>query len=156
MILRQTLRPVAIGVTIGMALAAVASQILTSILFGVSRFDPIAFIGAPLSLVGVATVATLLPARQAVRVDPVTILRSEVTHIGVVGIAITVPTFAAATGGRFRWREANAYESLRVLVRNPSLLDAESRVSLQVEREDKQSGSTSNYAPPPSAVNRRS
>ena len=54
MILRQTLRPVAIGIVIGIGAAAAASQILTSVLFGVSRFDPIAFIGAPLFLLAVA------------------------------------------------------------------------------------------------------
>jgi len=47
-------------------------------------------------------------------------------------------------------------EQLGALVKNPSLPDAESRFSLQVEREDRQSGPTSNYESPPSAVNRRS
>ncbi len=77
MILRQTLRPVAIGVAIGMGAAAAASQMLTSVLFGVSRFDPIAFIAAPLCLVAVAAAASLLPARRATRVDPMTTLRYE-------------------------------------------------------------------------------
>lgn len=77
MILRQTMRPVAIGVAIGIGAAAVASQILTSVLFGVSRFDPTAFIGAPLFLLGVAAAARLVPARRAMRVDPMTTLRYE-------------------------------------------------------------------------------
>jgi predicted permease len=77
LILRQTLRPVAIGVVVGIGAAAAASQILTSVLFGVSRFDPIAFIGAPLFLLGVAAVASLIPARRATRVDPMTTLRYE-------------------------------------------------------------------------------
>jgi predicted permease len=77
LILGQTLRPVVFGVVIGMGGAAAASQILESMLFGISRIDPIAFIGAPLLLLGVATVASLLPTREAVKVDPVTTLRYE-------------------------------------------------------------------------------
>ena len=77
LILRQTLRPVAIGVVVGIAAAAAASQILTSVLFGVSRFDPIAFVGAPLFLLGIAASASLIPARRATRVEPMTTLRYE-------------------------------------------------------------------------------
>jgi predicted permease len=77
MILRQTLRPVAIGIVIGIGATATASQILTSVLFGVSRFDPIAFIGAPLFLLGIAAGASLLPARRAARADPMISLRYE-------------------------------------------------------------------------------
>ena len=76
-LLRQTLRPVAIGLAIGIGTAAAASRILTSVLFGVSRFDPIAFVGAPLFLLGIATGASLIPARRATRVDPMTTLRYE-------------------------------------------------------------------------------
>jgi predicted permease len=77
LLLRQTLRPVAIGVVVGIGLATAASQILTSVLFGVSRFDPIAFVGAPLFLLGIAATASLIPARRAARVDPMTTLRYE-------------------------------------------------------------------------------
>jgi predicted permease len=77
MILGQTMRPVAIGVVIGIAAAAAASQILTSVLFGISRFDPVAFIGAPLFLMGVAAAASLVPAPPGMRVDPMTTLRYE-------------------------------------------------------------------------------
>ena len=61
LLLRQILRPVAIGAVIGIGAAAAASQILTSVLFGVSRFDPIAFFGAPLFLLGIAASASLIP-----------------------------------------------------------------------------------------------
>jgi predicted permease len=77
MILRQSLRPVAIGVAIGIAGGAAAAQILKSVLFGISPFDPIAFIGAPLFLLAVAAAATLLPTQDAVRLDPMTTLRHE-------------------------------------------------------------------------------
>jgi ABC-type antimicrobial peptide transport system permease subunit len=73
----QTLRPVAIGAVIGIGTGAAASQILNSVLFGVSPFDPIAFIGAPLFLFGVAAAASLLPTRRALTVDAMTPLRYE-------------------------------------------------------------------------------
>jgi MacB-like periplasmic core domain/FtsX-like permease family len=77
LILRQTLRPVAGGVLVGAIGAAAASRTLESVLFGVSPFDPVAFIGAPLFLFGAAALATLLPLRQAMKVDPISTLRSE-------------------------------------------------------------------------------
>jgi predicted permease len=77
LILRQTLRPVMIGVAIGIAGAAAVAQVLTSVLFGISPFDPIALVAAPLFLVAVAVAASLLPTRQALTVDAMTTLRSE-------------------------------------------------------------------------------
>jgi putative ABC transport system permease protein len=77
LILGQTLRPVVAGALIGIGGAAAASQILQSVLFGVDRLDPIAFLGATVFLLGVAVAASLLPTREALRVDPVTILRYE-------------------------------------------------------------------------------
>ena len=77
LILRQTLVPVAIGAAIGIAGAAAASQVLESVLFGVSPFDAIAFTCAPLFLLGVAAAASLLPARQALKLDPMTTLRYD-------------------------------------------------------------------------------
>ena len=77
LILRQTLLPVGIGTLLGIAGALAASRILESVLFGVSPFDPIAFLGAPLFLLGVAACAALLPARRAVNLDPMTTLRYD-------------------------------------------------------------------------------
>ena len=77
MILRQTLRPVGIGIVFGIAGAAAAAQILTSVLFGISPFDPWTFVSAPLLLLAVAAAASVLPTRQALTRDPMTTLRSE-------------------------------------------------------------------------------
>ena len=77
LILRQTLRPVVIGAVIGIGGAAAASRILQSVLFGVSPFDPLAFIGAPLFLLGVAAAASLAPTRAALKLDPMTTLRYD-------------------------------------------------------------------------------
>lgn len=77
MILAQTLRPVVIGMFVGIAGAAAVSRILQVVLFGISAFDPIAFVAAPLFLLGVAVAASLAPARRAMRADPVSALRYE-------------------------------------------------------------------------------
>jgi predicted permease len=77
LILRQTLGPVVGGILLGIACAAAASRILESVLLGISPFDPIAFVGAPLFLLGVAAGASVLPTRDAMKVDPVTALRYD-------------------------------------------------------------------------------
>jgi putative ABC transport system permease protein len=77
LILGQTLRPVAAGIAIGLAIATGVGRVLQSILFGVSPFDPVAYLIAPLVMIAVAALATWLPTRQALRADPLTTLRSE-------------------------------------------------------------------------------
>ena len=77
MILKQALRPAIIGLAIGLAGAAAVSQILQSVLFGISPHDSIAFAGTALFLLGVTALASWLPARRATRVDPMTTLRYE-------------------------------------------------------------------------------
>lgn len=77
LILGQTLRPVAAGLAIGMTIAAGAARVLQSVLFGVSPFDPVAYLGAPLVMMAIAALATWLPTRQALQTDPVATLRSE-------------------------------------------------------------------------------
>lgn len=73
----QAMRPVLIGATIGVALCAAVSGILSSMMFGLGTHDPIAFIGMPAFLLVVALVATLIPGRRAPRVDPMAALRCE-------------------------------------------------------------------------------
>jgi predicted permease len=77
LILRQTIRPVAAGLFVGLAVAAASVRVLQSVLFGVSPYDPVAFIGAPLLLLSIAAAAALVPTRRAMRVDPMSVLRSE-------------------------------------------------------------------------------
>jgi predicted permease len=76
-ILRQTFRPVALGVVAGIAGAAVASRSLEAVLFGVSPLDPAAFVSAALFLAGVASAAILVPTRAALKADPTTTLRYD-------------------------------------------------------------------------------
>ena len=77
LILRQTLRPVAIGMSIGVAVAAATGRLLQSVLFGVSPYDPVAFISAPLLMLAIAAAAAFVPIRRAMRVNPMSVLRAE-------------------------------------------------------------------------------
>jgi len=66
-----------IGVVIGLAGAAAMARAMASLLFGLSPADPPSFIGVPLLLGLVVLVATWVPARRAIGLDPVNALRSE-------------------------------------------------------------------------------
>jgi ABC-type antimicrobial peptide transport system permease subunit len=65
------------GLTLGLGGAFWLTRFLTSFLFGVKAWDPIAFIVTPLLLGAVAFFAVWIPARRATRVDPMTALRLE-------------------------------------------------------------------------------
>ncbi len=77
LVLRQQMKPVAIGAAVGLVAALAASRVLSSVLFGVSPTDGIALLAAVLVVGGVATLASLLPARRASRVDPNVVLHYE-------------------------------------------------------------------------------
>jgi putative ABC transport system permease protein len=76
-VLQQAMRPVVIGGLIGVAGSAAVSWVLSSMLFGLSAHDPVAFVTAPCFLVMVALVASYVPARRATKVDPIAALRHE-------------------------------------------------------------------------------
>jgi hypothetical protein len=74
----DTLRLAATGVAIGLAAGIGVGALISGWLYGVGAFDPRPLGGAGLVLlVGVALVGTWLPARRALRVDPVTALRAD-------------------------------------------------------------------------------
>ena len=77
LILRNGMFLTVVGMAIGLPLALGIAYALSSLLFGVKAADPFAFVGLPLLLAVVATVACYLPARRAVRMDPLTALRYE-------------------------------------------------------------------------------
>jgi putative ABC transport system permease protein len=77
MILRQAMRPVVIGALVGIGGCAAVSQILSSMLFGLSAYDPVTFFGVPILLLAIAMLASYVPARRATKVDPMIALRYE-------------------------------------------------------------------------------
>jgi len=77
LVLRQGIVLTLVGVGIGVAAGALLSQVLRSLLFGISTLDPVTFAGGAALFVAVALAASYLPARRATRVDPMTALRAE-------------------------------------------------------------------------------
>jgi predicted permease len=77
LIVRQGMRPVAIGMAIGLVGAAGVSSLLATMLFGLSPYDPASFVLASAALFGSALAACYVPARRALRVEPTTALRTE-------------------------------------------------------------------------------
>jgi putative ABC transport system permease protein len=77
LVLGQGARIALFGVLIGLAGAAALSRFLSSLLFSVSANDPITFLGVAVLLIGVALFACYIPARRAMRVDPIIALRYE-------------------------------------------------------------------------------
>jgi putative ABC transport system permease protein len=75
LVLREGLTPVVVGILIGLPAAWALSRILATLLFGVSASDPSVFVVVPLALVAVAGLAAFVPARRAVRTDPMHTLR---------------------------------------------------------------------------------
>lgn len=77
LILSQGLRLALVGIALGAVAAAAVGRLLESMLYGVSSVDALAFGAAAGLLVLVAVAANLLPARAAVRIDPLRALRTE-------------------------------------------------------------------------------
>ncbi len=76
-VLRRSLRLVLPGLIIGLAAALASGRLIESLLFGVPARDPVALVGAPLVLLMVALLATVLPVRRAVRIDPAIAMRTD-------------------------------------------------------------------------------
>jgi predicted permease len=77
LMLAQHLRPALAGVLLGFVGAFAMSRSLNSLLYGVGATDPLTFGLMSLGLLGVAIVACWIPARRAMRVDPLVALRAE-------------------------------------------------------------------------------
>lgn len=76
LVVRQGLVVALVGVAIGLLLAAGLTSALSSLLLGVSAFDPAIFAAVSVLLVAIAVAASYFPARRASRLDPTTALRS--------------------------------------------------------------------------------
>jgi predicted permease len=77
LVVGQGLVLAAIGIAIGLALAAFGTPLARSLLYNVSPFDPFTFIAVSLFLMSVAFLASFVPATRATRVDPLVALRGE-------------------------------------------------------------------------------
>jgi putative ABC transport system permease protein len=71
------MRPVTIGAGVGLVLCLGVSQVLRVVLFGVSPLDPVAYVSVAAFLLLVALLASYVPARRALKVDPITAIRHE-------------------------------------------------------------------------------
>jgi len=77
LVIGETLRVVAVGITIGIAGAAAGVRVLRGLVYGVSAADPLTFVAVPILVTVVAVLAAAIPARRASRVDPITVLRAD-------------------------------------------------------------------------------
>lgn len=77
MVLFRALLIVTAGVAVGLGIAAVAGRAIGGLLFTVSPWDPVVYLGVTVTLLGVAAGAGLLPAWRATRVDPREALQTE-------------------------------------------------------------------------------
>jgi ABC-type antimicrobial peptide transport system permease subunit len=77
LIVGQGLKPLGLGVTLGLLGAVGLSRMMASLLFGVSAYDVPTFGGVSLLLGVVALAACVIPARRAANIEPTTALRAE-------------------------------------------------------------------------------
>jgi len=77
LVMRSGARLGLVGLVVGLAGSVVIARLMSALLYGMSPADPFTFVLVPLTLVVVVLVATYIPARRAVKLDPIVALRTE-------------------------------------------------------------------------------
>lgn len=77
LVIGQGVRLAVAGLALGLLVSLAFSRVLSTLLFGVSPYDPVTYAGVSLGLMAVAIIACYVPARRATRVDPIVALRYE-------------------------------------------------------------------------------
>jgi putative ABC transport system permease protein len=74
---KHEIKAAGVGLTCGLVLALALARLLSSLIYGVSAWDPATFIIIPILLALVALTATYIPARRTTSIDPMQTLRLE-------------------------------------------------------------------------------
>ncbi|HMG35623.1 MAG TPA: FtsX-like permease family protein [Blastocatellia bacterium] len=77
LLMSQSIALTLVGIVAGGAMAVVTTRFLATLLIGISSTDPLTFALVPLALLSATTLASVIPARRALKVDPVEALRHE-------------------------------------------------------------------------------
>ena len=77
LVVRQSLNPVAAGLFVGVGVALGGARVLESRLYGIDPHDPLSLAAAAAFLIAVAALATVVPMRRAIRIDPMVALRRD-------------------------------------------------------------------------------
>jgi ABC-type antimicrobial peptide transport system permease subunit len=77
MVLGEGLRLCLLGLAIGLPLTFAATRLLSSMLFGLSPYDPFSIAAATAGILAITTAACLVPAARAAAVNPMVALRNE-------------------------------------------------------------------------------
>ncbi|MFL5279384.1 MAG: FtsX-like permease family protein, partial [Myxococcales bacterium] len=77
LVARESASVVGIGMAVGAVAAVAAARAIAGLLYGIAPVDPLSLAAAVLALSAVCAVATLLPARRALRIDPLLALKAE-------------------------------------------------------------------------------
>jgi predicted lysophospholipase L1 biosynthesis ABC-type transport system permease subunit len=75
LLIRDSLRPVAVGLALGLVAALLGGQVIQSMLYGLSARDPLALLAAVIVLIAATVTAARVPIRQATRVEPAEMLK---------------------------------------------------------------------------------
>jgi putative ABC transport system permease protein len=77
MIFRRGMFTTLVGLAVGLVMAFGFARLLASLVYGVSETDPATFLGIPVALISAAALAIYIPARRAMKIDPIIALRYE-------------------------------------------------------------------------------